>query len=119
MRARILVVDDEPIVRQFIGVALSGHGYEVLLAASGAEALEKFERNRGSISLLLTEWTLPDSTGEALAARLRAKQNCLPVIYMTGDCQADTREAVLLKPFTACTLLRTIGGHCCEHPRAA
>jgi len=114
MNPRILVVDDEPIVRTFIRAALRSHGYDVLTAASAAEAAEI-----SGVDLLLTEFELPDASGEVLAARLRKKQRCLRVIYTTGQSQLKTSEAVLYKPFTTAVLLDAIGSQCCCHPKAA
>jgi DNA-binding response OmpR family regulator len=120
MKSRILVVDDEPIVRQFIARALGTHGYDVLLAANAAEAVKVFDQARGcGIDLLITEFDLPGWGGEALTRWLRAKQNRLPVLYMTGQSGLDTSAPVLYKPFTAYKLLETVGSYCCVRPKAA
>ena len=114
MEPRILIVDDEPLVRNFVAAALIRHGYHVLAASNAAEA----EMTSG-IDLLLTEWELPDSSGPSLAARMRQKQPGLPVIFTTGQSRIETQEAVLYKPFTAGMLMAAIGSRCCCHPKAA
>ena len=119
MKPRILVVDDEPIVRNFVAAALRSCGYDVLITASGAEAAAIFGRERGAIHLLVTEFELPDRGGAALARRLRRSQPSLPVLYTTGQFYLDTAEPVLYKPFTTSLLLQAIAGQCCFHPKAA
>lgn len=119
MKPRVLVVDDEPVVRNFISTALGMQGFDVLTAASARDATEIFERERGGIQLLLTELELPDASGADMAGRLSAKNRHMRVIYTTGQCPPPTRDAVLYKPFTVDRLRQMVGSQCCFHPKAA
>lgn len=119
MKPRVLVVDDEPIVRKFIEAALGRHGYQVRLASCVAEAEQVFGQGRGGIDLLLTEAELPDGSGVALTAGLRGWQGGLPVVYMSGQASVETQEKVLRKPFTTDALLSALLPSCCQHPKAA
>jgi CheY-like chemotaxis protein len=81
----ILVVEDEDAVRLLVVNLLERHGYTVLQAASGAAALELWQRARDPIDLLLTDLVMPGAmTGRELAGRLRADDPALKVVYTSG-----------------------------------
>ncbi|CAL4866266.1 Sensor histidine kinase RcsC [Asticcacaulis sp. MM231] len=89
-REVILVVDDEPAVRQFSCDALSELGYRVLEADSAATALVLLQANP-DISLLFTDIVMPDTNGRKLADAAQAIRPDLKVLYTTGY----TRNAVV------------------------
>ena len=80
----ILLVEDEPGVRQLVREMLHRLGYTTLEAGGGAEALRIFEQHRGGIDLLLTDVIMPQMSGRDLAARLRLLQPTLKILYMSG-----------------------------------
>ena len=80
----ILLVEDEPGVRQLVREMLHRLGYTTLEAGGGAEALRIFDQHRGGIDLLLTDVIMPQMSGRDLAARLRSLQPALKVLYMSG-----------------------------------
>lgn len=80
----ILLVEDEPGVRQLVRDMLYRLGYTILEAGSGAEALRIFEQHHGVIDLLLTDVIMPQMSGRDLAQRLRSVQPSLKVLYMSG-----------------------------------
>ena len=81
---RLLLVEDEFLIRLTLSEALIDAGHEVLEAADADEALCLVEQN-APINLLLTDVQLPGPlNGHALAARLRQSRPGLPVIVMTG-----------------------------------
>jgi len=80
----ILLVEDEPGVRQLVREMLHRLGYTILEAGGGAEALRIFDQHRGVIDLLLTDVIMPHMSGRDLAARLRIVQPTLKVLYMSG-----------------------------------
>ncbi len=104
-RPRILVVEDEFLIRLTLVEALGDEGYTVLEAESGDAALPMLE-NGGAIRLLLTDIQLPGSlNGRALATEIRQRIPNLPVIFMTGrpDQDADAPsplDVVIAKPYT-------------------
>ena len=67
----ILLVDDEPALRQVVAGWLRGRGHKVLEASDGQEGLEVAKRYSGSIGLLLTDIVMPRMNGAQLAGRLR------------------------------------------------
>jgi len=115
-RETILLVEDEEGVRRLVREMLARHGYTVLEAADGQEALRVFEREGERIHLLLTDVVMPHMSGRELALRLTARRPELKVAYMsgyTGDVIADygvLEPGVILiqKPFTARLLLRRL-----------
>ncbi|WP_214414942.1 response regulator transcription factor [Sphaerisporangium fuscum] len=105
-KPRVLVVDDERNIRDLVGVALRFHGFEVVSAARGYEALEL--ARSGTPDLLVLDIMLPDLDGFELCRRLRAEGDDVPVIFLTArDAPADTVRGLTLggddyvtKPFS-------------------
>lgn len=102
---RILLVEDEFLVRLTLVEALTEEGFQVVEAATGDEAAALFE-SEPLIRLLMTDIQLPGSLdGRALAKRVRAIRPDLPVIFMTGRPQAmdpvipSQHELFVAKPY--------------------
>ena len=114
MSARLLVVDDEPAVRESLERALVAEGYGVLLASDGEEALAAVERDRPDLVLL--DVLMPTLDGLAACRRLRAGGNRLPVLMLTARDGVGDRVAgldagaddYLVKPFALDELLARI-----------
>jgi DNA-binding NtrC family response regulator len=109
--ARILIVDDESLIRWSLAQGLSAHGYEVIEAASGAAALEGCEGSNIDVALL--DFRLPDTDGIELAREIRRSRPSCPVILMTayGNPELQRRAAqngilrVIDKPFDVAELV--------------
>jgi two-component system cell cycle response regulator CpdR len=82
MAPRILVVDDEPMVRALIARALSDEGYEVVAVANGRAALEVARRAEGEFDLIVTNNYMPGLNGEELIARVREDFPGLPILHI-------------------------------------
>jgi two-component system cell cycle sensor histidine kinase/response regulator CckA len=81
----IMVVEDEPDLRELVVQVLESRGYTVLSAGSGKQALEQWSQRNGDIDLLLTDMVMPDGmTGCELAERLRTDAPNLRVLYTSG-----------------------------------
>ena len=80
----ILVVEDEPLLRELVCEVLESHGYEVLKASSGAEALQIWKPLTGKIDMLLTDMQMPEMDGKQLAEKLCADKPALKVLYTSG-----------------------------------
>jgi PAS domain S-box-containing protein len=112
----VLVVEDEEVVRKLIDQALRKYGYEVLEAASGAEALQVCEAHRTRIPLMITDVVMPQMSGRELAARLRDQHPETRVLYMSGYTDdavvrhglLDASMSFLQKPFTPGVLVRKV-----------
>ncbi len=78
--ATILVVDDEPAIRRFLRTSLKGQGFDVIEAASGAEALEQVRS--AAPELVVLDLGLPDLDGFEVIRRIRAGSS-LPIVVLT------------------------------------
>ncbi len=112
----VLLVEDEDGVRELIHEWLGGHGYEMLVAADGPEALAIAEARKEPIDLLLADVVMPTMGGPALAKRMLARQPSLRVIFVSGyadEAIGDRRmleegASFLQKPFTLQELLQKV-----------
>ncbi|MDX1420473.1 MAG: response regulator [Rubricoccaceae bacterium] len=99
--ARILVVDDEPMVRSVTANLLRFKGHTVAEAVGGAEALGLLDA--GSFDLVITDLSMPEMNGRELARHVRDRHPGLPIILLTGDTDAhesaDDLDAVVQKPY--------------------
>jgi DNA-binding NtrC family response regulator len=91
---RVLVVDDEPLIRWSLGEGLIKAGYEVAEAGDARGALHALQFN-GSFDAVLLDLRLPDSADLALLAKIRAYAPDLPVIMMTAYGSPETRDEAL------------------------
>jgi two-component system, cell cycle sensor histidine kinase and response regulator CckA len=80
----LLVVENETAIRALVQMALERHGYAVLTAESGSEALRLAADHPGPIDLLLTDVVMPDLRGPDLAKRLVADRPGLTTLFMSG-----------------------------------
>ncbi len=111
---QVLVVDDEPNIRELVQVALKFHGCAVSTAASGADALRQAESARPD--LIVLDVVLPDIDGFEVCRRLRAGGNEVPVIFLTArDTSSDTVTGLALggddyvtKPFSVEALVARV-----------
>jgi two-component system, cell cycle sensor histidine kinase and response regulator CckA len=112
----ILLAEDEEAVRSLAVDALRSHGYTVLEARDGVEAVAVAKRHKGSIHLLVTDMVMPKVSGRELAEQLAAVRPDLRVLYISGYTN-DTRAAqgipeenteFLHKPFSITTLVHTV-----------
>ena len=115
-RGRILVADDEEVVREFFRSALRLHGYDVVTAVNGAEALHIFEEASGQFDLVLLDLVMPVLGGkEVLPLLLAARPDAL-VIVTSGQVEEEARSELadwniagyVQKPCTAGTLLEKV-----------
>jgi signal transduction histidine kinase len=113
----ILVVEDEPVLRDLAQLILQDCGYRVLEASSGVEALTVWQRYKGDIDLLLTDMIMPDGlSGKDLAESLLANKPALKVIFTSGynvdDIGGDLSELentrFLQKPYSRSTLAQAV-----------
>src|SRR6476659_7452678 len=109
-------VDDEATIRAYAARALTLAGFEVAVAADGAEALRLVAEDRVRPSVVVTDIEMPGMTGIELAARLLALRPALRIVMMTGD-KARAKAArghpsivdeVLLKPMRIEALVRAV-----------
>jgi DNA-binding response OmpR family regulator len=80
----LLVVENEAAIKTLVQMALERHGYTVLTAESGSEALHLASTHRGPIDLLITDVVMPDLRGPELARRLVEQRPNLATLFMSG-----------------------------------
>jgi PAS domain S-box-containing protein len=105
---RVLVVEDEPVVRQMAARALQEYGYTVIEAGDGLEALRLIEDGAHPIELLVTDVVMPGMDGPELARRAAGLRPGLPVLFMSGYTDdeivrrglLEAGQPFLQKPFT-------------------
>src|SRR5215471_21049334 len=109
-RKRVLVVEDDPVFRDWANHVLEGQGYSVAHCNNGAEAMSVFSNS--SFDVVLADLKLPFMTGDELAQRIKTIAPQQPVIIVTGDstfrCRDTSADAVLFKPFEAGDLGRVV-----------
>lgn len=111
----VLIVDDEPPMREYVSRTLQKAGYRTLVAADGAEALD-IAANLPSLDVVVTDVMMPEMTGDEVARRLRLTHPAIKVLYFTGysDHLFDEKislwegEAYLEKPCTSKGLLEAV-----------
>jgi signal transduction histidine kinase/ActR/RegA family two-component response regulator/HAMP domain-containing protein len=113
----VLIVEDEPVLRDMARLILEERGYRLLEASSGRDALDVWKRSPAGIDLLLTDIVLPNGiSGVDLAGRLLDKQPRLKVVFTSGYTVNEINEKFLLrhnalflqKPYTHADLAKTI-----------
>jgi CheY-like chemotaxis protein len=119
---RILIVDDDPDIRQLLVDYLQRNGFEALPAASGREMAVMLEHH--AIDLLVLDLMLPDADGLTLCRDLRARSS-LPVLMLTARGEEADRilgiemgaDDYLVKPFSPRELLARIKASCAAPAR--
>jgi signal transduction histidine kinase/ActR/RegA family two-component response regulator len=113
----ILIVEDEPVLREMACDILTTCGYEVLEALSGKDALNVWDKNTRRIDLLLTDMRMPEGvSGVELAEKLLAAQPGLKIIFTSGytaneispEVITRTRAHFLQKPYSHASLAKAI-----------
>jgi len=111
----IMVVEDEPVLREMVCEILKQYDYQVIEAGSGVEALRVWDEFDGRVDLLLTDMVMPEGmTGRELACQLKKRKPELKVIYSSGYSTEYGREfghhdtVFLAKPYMPPQLARTV-----------
>jgi two-component system cell cycle sensor histidine kinase/response regulator CckA len=113
---RILVVEDELAIGRATRRALESHGYRVLLALDGEEALEVVRERVSTIDLIISDLVMPRLGGRQMYEALQAEGFSIPVIFASGYSQRDIQECAesdqpvpfLHKPWTLAELLAAV-----------
>lgn len=91
----MLLVDDEPLVRNVEQHMLSNAGFRVLVAASGEEAVQVFNRQHESIDLVILDYTMPGLSGAEAWGELRDIDPAVNVVFCSGNCSDEEADQLL------------------------
>ena len=109
--SKILIVDDEPDIRNILNILLCADGFTVLEAANGKQALEVLQKN-ASIDLILLDIMMPEMDGVTACQEIR-KYSMAPILFLTAKSQETDKMSAyhsggddyLTKPFSQAELL--------------
>jgi len=112
----VLVVDDEAIIRELLAEILTEHGYTVLAASNGAEALATYKAQGGNIALVISDLGMPTMGGNELFLHLKKLNQDIKLILASGylehssktEMQESGIKRIIAKPFNIDEVLMTI-----------
>jgi two-component system, cell cycle sensor histidine kinase and response regulator CckA len=123
---RVLVVEDDPVVRDVTVALLERQGHRVVVADSSVHAIELFDADPAAIDLLVTDVVMPQLNGWELAECLRAQRAELPIVFMSGytdgaigGASLDEGMTFMPKPFSATDLATAMRHALKSRPRTA
>jgi PAS domain S-box-containing protein len=113
---RILIVEDEVLVRMFAVDSLEDEGFQVDQAETGAQALALLDKFKDEISAVVIDLGLPDRPGDQIATEMRQLRQDLPILIASGRSEKELRErfsldgrvGVMVKPFTGPMLIAAL-----------
>lgn len=114
--ARVLIVEDEMLVRMFAVDALEDAGFQVAQAGDAAEAMQALRQSTADLRAAVIDLGLPDRSGDEVAAQMRALRPELPILIASGRSERELKErfagdgriGVLVKPYTAPMLVDSL-----------
>jgi two-component system, chemotaxis family, chemotaxis protein CheY len=116
MAKTIMIVDDSASMRQVVGIAIKGAGYDLIEAADGKEALSKL--NGEKVHLIVSDINMPNMDGIAFVREVKqlANYKFTPIIMLTTEVDQEKKEAAkaagakawVNKPFQPATLLDAV-----------
>ena len=121
---RVLVVDDEPLVRRTARRLLEKAGYEVTEASDGAEAVERFRAAPAEFDVVLLDLSMPKMAGDETFVALRGVRDDVPIVLSSGYAAADEFERLLgqqrvrfaSKPYDMRELVQAVNGARADSP---
>jgi CheY-like chemotaxis protein len=122
----IMVIEDEDVVRSLASRGLRDHGYTVIEARNGVQALGYVKQHPGAVDLVISDVVMPEMGGREFGQRLAQVEPGLPVLYMSGYTGDDVVQRGLLdagapfqqKPFAPASLASKVRGMLDHHHRA-
>ena len=116
MKRRVLIVDDERVIREVQAEYLQGRGYEVVVAESGAQALHILNGPENDFAVAVVDWQMAGVNGRAVFELIRSRFPDTQVVISTGRTSAELSDqtvfrmggSLLRKPFSLKTLGREV-----------
>ena len=115
---RVLVIDDEEMVRNLLSDTLTTYGYSVLLAAEGQKGIDLYRQHQEEIQLVLVDLTMPNLDGKATVQKLRKTNDDVKVLLMSGYSEEEAMNeftslsvtGFISKPFKHDELMDKVSG---------
>jgi DNA-binding response OmpR family regulator len=115
-KSRLLIVEDEILIRMFAVDALGDEGFSVEECETAAEAMAKLQAFGPEIAAVIIDLGLPDLPGDQLASEIRAMHASLPLVIASGRSEREIRErfgadgriGIVVKPYTGPMLLEAL-----------
>lgn len=110
----ILVVDDEPAIREITQTTLENHNYQVITASDGIEAIALYAQYKRNIKAAIIDMIMPNMDGSTTIDTLQKMNSSLPIISVSGLVSSEqvllykSKSAFLPKPYTAQELFKTL-----------
>jgi two-component system, cell cycle sensor histidine kinase and response regulator CckA len=105
---RVLLADDEDLVRTTLRMILKGQGYHVVEAVNGEEAISKYMSASDAFDVLLLDLDMPGFGGEETFRRIKHQHPHAKAIFLTGGISGPANQPFLQKPFNNQELLRLV-----------
>ena len=117
-KERVLVIDDEEMVRNLLSDTLTTYGYSVLLAAEGQKGIDLYRQHQEEIQLVLVDLTMPNLDGKATVQKLRKTNDDVKVLLMSGYSEEEAMNeftslsvtGFISKPFKHDELMDKVSG---------
>jgi CheY-like chemotaxis protein len=123
-RPKLLLVEDEPLIRDLLEMVLSEAGFDTVSAAAGQEAIERLRTGANDFRGMITDVRLSDGhSGWDLARLARTQLPGIAVVYVTGDGEADWSSkgapgsVLIVKPFAPAQVIAAISSLLSQPPR--
>ena len=84
---RVLVCEDEDVIREFVVINLKRAGYDVVDVSCGEDALQMFEQENGNFDIVLLDIMMPGIDGFTVCKRLRERSSTIGIIMLTAKAQ--------------------------------
>ncbi|NNC40374.1 MAG: response regulator [Acidimicrobiia bacterium] len=89
-RPKVLVVDDSQGVRQLVGAALSGQGFDVVVASGAGEALQELKRNK--VDAMVVDYQMPGPDGVELVEQIRNRSRSIPIVMVSAVATSEDQD---------------------------
>lgn len=116
----ILIVEDDPVVNEFLQEVLSSFGFQVLIAMDGEQGLSLFEAEKDEISCVILDFGLPGMHASRVLSRMREIKTQVKILLSSGyassdisaDISFDTVDGFIPKPYNSSFLLQELERVC-------
>src|SRR3954465_11010266 len=107
-KTTILVVEDEPDMRDFMKTCLEIEGFDVITAANGLDGLQRYKEKKDQVQLVVTDLDMPAMSGSDMIRQIFDIPPAMKVIVASGSVNEMNRTACLQKPYSTRELAQAV-----------